>query len=292
MGQAAGQSIHGIETDPLMLARANAMLRREIAKRQRVEKLLIERNKQLRDDLRMAAQFQRAILPVPPVLPHLSTAIRYWPFREVSGDIYHLHLNREGELGVLLGDATGHGLSAAFMTMLLQSALDGLRRDLPPHQMLARLNAQLCVHPTGCAVTAAYFRVGRDGTLAVSHAGHPSILVLPAQGPIRGFAEGGCALGQFAEEPVPYVTETCRLAPGDTVVAYTDGVPEARDRAGGSFGPQRIVQTLEANRGTDPETLLDRLLGEVQRHARGGRGDDLTLLACRYGDMGVAPPAA
>ncbi|MCC7413420.1 MAG: serine/threonine-protein phosphatase, partial [Gammaproteobacteria bacterium] len=186
-------------------------------------------------------------------------------------------------VGVLVGDATGHGLTAAFMTMLAQSSLDSIRGDLPTDATLSRLNALLCERLTGRAMTAVFFRISRCGALSVSHAGHPSLVVLPASGaaPVS-FRNGGCALGLFDDEPVPYVEEQYRLAPGDTVFACTDGLLEWRDSAGAPFGEKRLLETLARHARQAPDALLDATLSDLRRYGHGGRGDDVTLLACRF----------
>ncbi len=274
------------------LALANARLRHEVERRQRIASALVRRHRELRDDLRLAAEFQRSVLPVLPVLDYLAMDVRLRPCRAVSGDVYDVHLNREGEVGVFVGDATGHGLPAAFMTMLIHSGLDNLRRDLATDETLVRLNRLLCERPTGRAVSAVYFRISRSGTLAVTHAGHPSLIVVPAtRRPPVGFREGGCALGIFADEPVPYREEHHVLEPGDTVLAYTDGVLESRDAGGRPFGESRLLETLDAARHLAPAQLVEHVLAEVGRHCRSLFCDDVTVFACRY-TGGLAPGSA
>lgn len=280
---ASAASPQASERELTALRAANLRLAAEVARRRRIERMLIARNRRMLDDLRLAACFQRSLLPPVPVLPHLAIAARYRPYRHVSGDLYDFFLSREGDLGVLLGDATGHGLASALLTMLVHSALDNLRRDLPTDAMLARLNALLAERPTGRSVTAVLFRIDPRGGLAVAHAGHPSLVCLPAAGgPPVTFTKGGCALGMFVDPPVAYVEERTVLAPGDTCVAVTDGVLDWRDRGGEPFGTARLLEVLAAHRDLEPEALLDAVLGALTRHGREGRADDVTLLACRY----------
>ena len=106
-------------------------LKREINARRRIEFELASKNKVMEEELRLAAEFQRAILPSIIDLPYLRTAIIFEPYLQVSGDVYDFLLNREQELGVFLGDATGHGVAAALMTMMVHLGLDSIRRDLP-----------------------------------------------------------------------------------------------------------------------------------------------------------------
>jgi serine phosphatase RsbU (regulator of sigma subunit) len=258
------------------------LLRMEIEKRRRVEELLVRRNRQMLDDLRLAAQFQRSILPELPDVPYLDMRVRYRPQDEVSGDLYDVMQTREGDIGVLVGDATGHGLTAAFMTMMMHSAVDNLRRDLPTDLTMARLNTLLSERPTGRAITAVFFRVRADGLLTVTHAGHPTLLVIPQRGAVTSFKEGGCALGMFAEEPVPYVMESHCLGAGDILLAYTDGALECRNADGEAFGANRLLGWLRTHKTLPLDALLDGLLDAILKHCDGGSEDDITLLACRY----------
>ncbi|MCC7413144.1 MAG: SpoIIE family protein phosphatase, partial [Gammaproteobacteria bacterium] len=138
MTSTAEYHLQEAEAEAAALLRANTHLQREVDKRQRIEHMLVRRNRQMLADLRLAAEFQRSLLPELPALPHLDMAVRYRPYAQVSGDVYDFALNREGAVGVLVGDATGHGLTAAFMTMLAQSSLDSIRGDLPTDATLSR----------------------------------------------------------------------------------------------------------------------------------------------------------
>jgi sigma-B regulation protein RsbU (phosphoserine phosphatase) len=157
-------------------------------------------SRRLHEELCMAGEFQRAVLPEIPRLDYLRGDLRYLPYDTISGDVYDFVQTREREIGVFVGDATGHGVIAAFMTMMVHLGLDGLRPDLPTNEAMRRLNGLLAARNTGRWITAVYFRITPSGGLSVTHAGHPSLLILPRRGgkPVS-FDEGGCALGMFAE---------------------------------------------------------------------------------------------
>ena len=165
------------------------------------------------EELRMAVEFQRVVLPKPPTVDFLRMDVSYRRCDGVSGDVYDFVLSRESEVGVFVGDATGHGVVAAFMTMMVHLALDGLRPDLATDEVLRRLNTLLATRRTGRSISAVFFRVAPDGLLSVTHAGHPSLLVIPSNGGnVISFTEGGCALGMFEEETVHRVVVS--VAPG------------------------------------------------------------------------------
>ena len=205
------------------------------APRYTVEEFLAQRDL-LKQDLRTAAEVQNAMLPKFPPIRYAAASIIYQPAAEVSGDVYDFILNREGELGVFVGDATGHGVAAALITMMIHLGLDTIRRDLPTDEILRRLNRLLAARATGRSVSAVMFRITQAGRLTITHAAHPTVIVIPARGgPFREFTQAGCALGHFADEPVPYEEESVQLQPGDRVLAYTDGVVEWRNAEGEPF---------------------------------------------------------
>ncbi|MCI0399870.1 MAG: serine/threonine-protein phosphatase [Gammaproteobacteria bacterium] len=262
----------------------NERLLKEITERKRVESMLLKSNEQMQADLNLAAEFQHTVLPKFHDVPYLKMALRYLPYGKCSGDVYDFLLNREGDLSVFLGDATGHGVAAAFMTMMVHLGLDSIRRDLPANEVIRRLNSLLASRETGKSITGVYFRVTPEGRLTVTHAGHPSLMVFPYAA-THGFIfrEGGCPLGMFREEPLPYVEEAYQLAHGDKIFAYTDAVIEWQNSNQEQFGMQRLMTFLEEHKKMDLDKILETLLAELNRFAKGhGCEDDLTMLCFEF----------
>ena len=238
----------------------------------------------MEEELRMAVEFQRAVLPRPPPVDFLHMDVSYRPCDGVSGDVYDFVLSREGEVGIFVGDATGHGVVAAFMTMMVHLVLDGLRPDLATDEVLRRLNTLLATRRTGRSVSAVYFRVTPGGVLSVTHAGHPSLLVVPANGDkVISFVEGGCALGMFDEETVPYLEECYQLRPGDRLLAFTDGLIEWKNPDGEGFGLARVKEVLLDAWNVDVSEVIEVLSQRLERFCAGTKGhDDVTLFCAQY----------
>ncbi len=252
--------------------------------RDRAEKELIRQHEQMQQELHMAAEFQQAVLPPPANLPYIDVSIVYKPYAEVSGDVYDFLQNREGELAIFLGDATGHGIAAALMTMMVHIGLEGIRRNLPTDESISILNKLIATRETGRSVSAVFFRITPTGELTVSHAGHPSLIVIPANGDsLVQFDKGGCALGVFEDEPVPYEEESYQLVAGDKMLAYTDAVIEWANHEKEVFGLQRLLESLSENRHKSIDCISSTLLKELEEFS-GGRpcNDDLTALLIEY----------
>ena len=252
--------------------------------RDRAEQLLLEQHTLVQQDLELAAEFQQMVLPAPPALPYINTEIIYRPFARVSGDVYDFLQNREGDIAIFLGDATGHGIAAALMTMMVHIGLEGIRRNLATDESLRILNRLIASRNTGRSVSAVFYRIRPSGYLTVTHAGHPSLIVLPADGsaPVQ-FENGGCALGIFEEEPVRYEEEAYQLRPGDKLIGYTDAAIEWANSQRETFGSERLLEFLSAQRELTVTELANSLLQKLESFSGGEKcKDDLTLVVTEY----------
>lgn len=235
-------------------------------------------------DLQLAADFQQSVLPQIVNVDYLDMDIVYKPFDVVSGDVYDFILNREKELAIFIGDATGHGISAALMTMMVHIAIDSLTPNLATNDAIRKLNQLIASRHTGRSVTGVLFRIRPDGLMKVTHAGHPSLIVVPAdKSELITFQEAGCPLGLFDDEPVIYTEETYQLNPGDKVIAYTDGLTEWRDNLKKPYSLNRLFNVIEENRMLNCECLSSEIYNDAREFSKGKlNSDDLTLLITEF----------
>src|SRR5207253_10293415 len=120
-----------------------------------------------------------------------------------------------------------------------------------------------------------YAMPGVDGSLTYSNGGHTAPFLVGAQG-VRGLETGGMVLGLF--EHATFEQETLSLAPGDVIVAFSDGVSEALNEAGDEFTDERLLASLDAHRQSSPQQLLDGLLADVRAFCgRAPSSDDVTI---------------
>jgi len=252
--------------------------------RQQNSYCVLPKEQSYQNDLMLAADFQRAVLPKIINVDYLDIALIYKPYDSVSGDVYDFILNRERELAIFVGDATGHGISAALMTMMVHIAIDSLKANLSTDESLRKLNRLIASRNTGRSVSSTFLRIAPDGMMKVSHAGHPSIIVIPADNSdLIMFEEAGCALGLFIEEPVKYIEESYQLKTGDKIVAYTDGLIEWRNPFREDYGLDRLLNFINAHRQLDFESLQQMIYNDVKSFAYHEEiNDDLTLLVAEY----------
>lgn len=239
----------------------------EIQVQERTEELQTA-NHTMQEDLLLAAELQNAVLSEMQDIPFLKMSYRYFSYDLVSGDIYDMTINAKNEFCFFLGDATGHGVAAAFMTMMVEIGLDSVPHYFSGDKVLRQLNHLLASRNTGRFVTGIYLRISPEGTLYTSNAGHPSLLVIPVDGSdLVQMNEAGCPLGVFVEEHVPYVEEQYQLQDGDRVFVYTDGVTEWENLSNEQFGQQRLEEFLKENRTLEIDLLLENLTDHLKKFA-------------------------
>jgi sigma-B regulation protein RsbU (phosphoserine phosphatase) len=237
----------------------------------------------LEHDLNSAARVQRALLPRSELARDGWQVAWLWePRGAVSGDYVDLLEDDAdgGNLDLLLGDVAGKGVAAS----LLQSHLHALFRALaePPRplgEILSRANRLLC-QATGPAsyATLVAGRLADDGTLHLANAGHPRPLLADRRG-VRPVEGAGLPLGLFRE--AAYEQRQLRLAPGDTLLLYTDGWTEAAS-AKGEYGVGRAAAALSRAVGSPLPELLASCRDDMDEFLEAAeRPDDLTLLAVR-----------
>ena len=147
--------------------------------------------------------------------------------------------------------------------------------------LIARLNQGLVRRGiAGRFLTAFYGILTADGSLLFSNAGHNAPLLVSPSG-VRRLETGGTVLGVF--EHAAFEEEAVVLAPGDVIVAFSDGVSEARNEAAEEYTDERLIGAVHANRGRPPDALLDALLADLRRFCgRAAPSDDLTMVVVRY----------
>jgi serine phosphatase RsbU (regulator of sigma subunit) len=197
---------------------------------------------------------------------------------EVGGDFVVFALREPRRLAVVIGDACGHGPSAArLLPMVLPSVHAFLRSNAPPSRLLVEVNREsIRDMPLDRFVTAAAFELDvQAGTLTASSAGHVPALVRRAGGGVAVVGRAsGPPLGLVAD--CPCVDEHCRLGRGDVVVFMTDGVLEALETDLLAMATLRkLLARAPRGRGALHRSLVKLLDGcSVARGA-----DDMTLVS-------------
>jgi serine phosphatase RsbU (regulator of sigma subunit) len=254
----------------------------ELARRVAVALDNARRYEQYRDT---AEALQRAQLTELPTTSGLLLAARYLPATQglnIGGDWYDAFHLPDGSLLTVIGDVTGHGMHAAVVMGQLRTALRAYAvEDSSPAVILTKLHRMLGHLQPELYATAmiARFQPGEPEVVWAS-AGHPPAVVRAADGAVRVLdAKPGVMLGL----PVPFTYEdhTTTLPAGSSLVLYTDGLVERRER-GIDPGIERLTQAMAAldtaelddHLDTAADVLLEKLLHDSPRD------DDVCLLLC------------
>lgn len=212
----------------------------------------------------------------------------YWcrtliiPSDEVGGDYVDFQKLPDGSLIFIMSDVAGHGFPAALITAAAKTCTMLLARwdQLTPPNLALTLNSLLCDFLRKRRIMSAL--IGhmnpKDGKVMLVFSGHPPTFLLHADGVSQEIGASGLPLG--AKQNLKLNTRELSLAPGDTLVLYTDGIPEAINWEKQQFGYTAWQKSLEKRvPGLSASTPLSEILSDVHRFAAGHPfPDDIALL--------------
>jgi serine phosphatase RsbU (regulator of sigma subunit)/anti-sigma regulatory factor (Ser/Thr protein kinase) len=250
----------------------------QLVRQQQIETRERERIEQ---ELRVARLIQQTLLPKElPEMPGWRVAAYYQPARAVGGDFYDFLPFSDGRMGIVIGDVTDKGVPAALVMATTRSILRTAAQEglATPGAVLARANDLLFPDiPPRMFVTCLYGILNpHTGAMVYANAGHD----LPHQRQEGGAVElraTGMPLGLMPG--MSYEERETILAPGDSILFYSDGLVEAHNPEREMFGFPRLM-TLMAD-WTDTVPLIERMLNELSAFTGSGweQEDDVTLVA-------------
>lgn len=253
-------------------ALGNARMHEELLKRQRLEQ-----------DLHLAERIQQSFLPrrIPEVEGYTFCA-RYDPAYEVGGDFYDFVRLPDDRLGIVVGDVSGKGVSAAlYMARLTRDLRYFALAESDPAGVLKWMNR--AVSDSGqdhIFVTLIYVVLDAKNKLAtIVNAGHmPPILRNRREGEVVSLDKvSGLPLGVLPD--TEYEAETLELRPGDSMMLYTDGLVEAMNPQQEMLGIERLTEILGQG-SSDANTLLVRAVQACQKHVVDAPQFDDTTIVC------------
>ncbi len=247
----------------------------------RFHKESIEREK-MKQQLEIAAALQKSFLPRSPVVSNGDFTVSAVNFSatQVGGDIYDFSEPSDEKIGVLIGDVSGKGISAALYMAKFISDFRYVSHGLDePDVTLNRLNTLVADAPRGMFLTAVYAVVNtRTGHLHLCVAGHPPFLWI-SKGEVRVMTvQSGPPLGIM---PIEYPSEAIQLERGDRVILLTDGVFDAKNKAGERLSFEAVIDFVKEHK--DDERLVGNIVDFVDAFGKGTeRADDLTMVEIRW----------
>ncbi len=243
----------------------------------RLRREVQQQKDQLEHELETVSKVQRNLLPKKlPAIEGLQLAAYYETSRYAGGDYYDVVKIAEDKIGVMVADAEGHSTPAAVL-MAMTCALFRSQKHLwdDPGGMLQALNRHLCKVAEPSFVTGLYMTVDvARRQVRVARAGHPPpMLYRAAEGEaVESHVPGVMVLGfdDFGDVPVT----TFDLAPGDLMLAYTDGLTERFSQKDEIYGEERLLAVLRTQAAEGPEHLCEAVREDLSRFAGGRPADD------------------
>ncbi len=257
----------------IMTSRLRRLTRQEV-QRQRME-----------HEMEIAHRIQLSLLPeLTPQVSGWEFATYYRAAQQVGGDMFDFVQMSDdpANVTIFIADVTGKGVPAAMFMAVARTLLraEG-RKGHDPAPSLESVNETILAdNRTPLFLSALCTRVDtRTGKMTFSSAGHESPVFLNhSSGNAQFLPVQGLVLGAF--HGVRYHQDSLTLAPGDVVLQYTDGVTEARNRAGEFFGEERLLETVASARGKSAEGIVKHVVTAVSEYSEGvPQADDLTVLA-------------
>jgi sigma-B regulation protein RsbU (phosphoserine phosphatase) len=254
---------------PFAIALTTANLHRQIVARE-----------QLRREVRLAAEIQRALQPEGRAdIPGLEIEVLFEPCHEVGGDYWDVIPVGEGRWWIVVADVSGKGVPAGLVASNIQACLWARRAGSEPlTSVMTDVNEILCrlTRSRKYATLVAAEWNSTEETLTWVSAGHPPLL-LTRDGVVQDFGATGRPVGLLPNQC--YESETTGLAEGDTVLLYTDGILEAGGLNGSDeFGLERIRASLTGDGG--PRDVIDRITAALGAHIGGSAPEDDVTLVC------------
>jgi serine phosphatase RsbU (regulator of sigma subunit) len=237
------------------------------------------------EELRLASNVQRSLLPVPLQHARLDVAREFMPFREIGGDLYDFVPLGPHRMAFAIGDVMGKGVPAALLAANLKASIRAQveAENVCPAALVAKVNRMFWdVVPNGLFASL-FFGVFdlEASTLAFVNAGHHYPFLVTAVGDVRDLIQGGPVLG--LEEDSAYEQASITFRADDLFVFYSDGVTDRANPQGDLFGVERLKEAAARTRADSSARItLYSLLGEVQGWSEGAQAeDDMTLVVAR-----------
>jgi len=250
----------------------------------------------LRRDIALASDVQRRLLPdAPPRAECVDLAAISVPARRIGGDYYDFVELGDGRIGIALADVSGKGVPAALIMSVVQASLRIISSggDVPPARLVAVIN-HFVYRSTPANKYATFFYAQLDERrreLRYVNAGHNAPYLLRAGRPstagttsvppqIEELTVGGTVVGMFPE--AEYEEATVELFPGDVLLAFTDGVPEAHNPENEEFGEERLQALLRQTAQLPADEISARIAAEMNNWIRDAEQyDDLTFIVMK-----------
>jgi serine phosphatase RsbU (regulator of sigma subunit) len=235
-------------------------------------------------ELRLAGKIQASFLPNKfPTIPGWQLAVTLQPARDTSGDFFDVIELSDGRLGLIIADVADKGVGPALYMALSRTLLRtfALDYDADPEVVFFATNARLLNDARANLFVTSFFGILEPvtGSLNFANAGHNPPLLIQRGGneSVKTLGRTGIAMG--IEENTTWKQDTVTIEPGDVLILYTDGIPDAQNEEGEFFDEERIIEIATAHLGQPAHEVQAAILEGVQNFVGSTpQTDDITLM--------------
>jgi serine phosphatase RsbU (regulator of sigma subunit) len=239
---------------------------------------------QMREELKIAYSIQTGLLPKEsPSIEGYDVAGKSLPAKSVGGDYYDLIRLSDGRLFFCLGDISGKGMPAALLMSNMLATLRGQNLEVStPREILERSNRQMFKNSEPERFSTLFLGIldPERNELIYGSAGHNLPFLIGESGAVQRLETGDLVLG--AIENISYHEDIVQLAPGDTVLVFSDGISEAINSSDEEFGEVPISTVIVENKYLNTSEMIDKVMRAVREHASNmTQRDDMTLVVIK-----------
>lgn len=251
-----------------------------------IEKSL-ERERLMRE-IMLAQEMQKKLLPQHlPSFKEVEIEALSSPAFEVGGDYYDFTMLDDHHLGLIVGDVSGKGVSAAFYMAEMKGIFQSLSKIYPtPTEFLSKAHAALADTIDRKSFISVIYAVLdlHDGSMTVARAGHcPMMHVSNRRASFIQPKGMGLGMGSSEIFGKTIVQQMIRMGEGDSAIFFTDGITEARPENGEEFGYERLLAIGESLGRQSAMEIRDAIIGAVDRHMNHQPPeDDITLIVVKW----------
>lgn len=260
--------------------RLEDMVDKRTAELNEANHILKLQNDQMLEELKMAERVQRSIIPDANDFPQrteLSFGSNYSSMENIGGDLYDVIRIGRNSYGFLIADVSGHGIPAALITTMVKVSFNSHSSwNVPTGQVCTNVNEELFkfIGDLDYYLTAYYAMIDLEsGVFKYTNCGHhPALLLRKKDDSIEELDTAGFFIGAF--EDINYETGSTHLEEGDRILLFTDGIIEARDKAGDFYEYERLYDFINKNKHLSPVEFVDKMIEDVKIFCDGHPADD------------------
>ncbi len=276
---------------PIVEARVKThlALKRNMKELQKAYKIIESQKDRMEDELNVGREIQMSMVPqkFPPFPDRKEFSIHAMlqPAREVGGDFYDFFFIDENRLCICIGDVSGKGVPAALFMAVTKTLIRARATDdTSTASILTRVNDEISRDNKAYMFVTVFTGILNiiTGELTYTNAGHNPTYIRKADGNLERLdTVHGPVVG--ARKGLVYKEDSVRIAKGDILLMYTDGVTEARNREKEFFEEQRLKDLLTAREYDSAEAVVQTTVSEVKQFEDGAdQFDDITVMAIQF----------